>query len=343
VKGDLPAVVRQERRRWLVTGGAGFIGSHLVQTLLSLDQDVVVLDDFSTGHRHNLDDVKSAVGAHKWRSFRLIEGSIADAASCATACGGIDLVLHQAALGSVPRSIERPLDTHAANATGFVNMLNAARMAGVQRFVYASSSAVYGDSPELPKSEGRIGKPLSPYAVSKLTNELYADVFARSYQMQVVGLRYFNVFGPRQDPEGAYAAVIPRWAAQMLRGQACVINGDGQTSRDFCFVENVVQANLRAALTGDPAAINRVYNIAVGDRTTLLQLHEKLAAALQEHCPGLQVKPALHQAFRVGDVTHSLASIEAARNLLNYSPTQNVAEGLWQTAAWYAGRVNSGS
>lgn len=339
---DLSDLVQQQRRRWLVTGGAGFIGSHLVQTLLSLDQSVVVLDNFATGHRHNLDDVRRAVGDTAWKSFSLIEGTIVDPATCVAACDGIDIVLHQAALGSVPRSIERPLDTHAANATGFINMLNAARQAGVGRLVYASSSAVYGDSPELPKSEERIGKPLSPYAASKLINEVYADVFVRSYQMQLVGLRYFNVFGPRQDPQGAYAAVIPRWAAQMLRGEACAINGDGQTSRDFCFIANVVQANLRAALASDPAALNRVYNVAVGDRTTLTQLHEKLAAGLKEQCPAMAVQAIEYRAFRAGDVMHSLANIDAARRLLGYSPTHSVAEGLRQTAAWYAANANFG-
>src|SRR5882672_11133989 len=240
-----------QRRRWLVTGAAGFIGSHLLEELLRLGQDVVGLDNFATGKRSNLDEVRAIVGAAAWQRFEFIEGDIVDAATCARACRDVDLVLHQAALGSVPRSIESPLVTHAANATGFINMLVAARDAKVRRFVYAASSSTYGDSPTLPKVEDVIGRPLSPYAVTKYLNELYADVFGRCYGLASIGLRYFNVFGPRQDPDGAYAAVIPRWVAAMLDGRECVINGDGETSRDFCYVANAVQANLRAALTDD--------------------------------------------------------------------------------------------
>src|SRR5450755_2465807 len=264
-------------RRWLVTGSAGFIGSHLVEVLLRAGQHVTSIDNFATGHRANLDEVHRLVGDAAWARHRFIEGDIADEPACAAACEGVEAVLHQAALGSVPRSVRDPLATHRANATGFLNMLIAARDAGVVRFVYAASSSTYGDSPTLPKVEDRIGRPLSPYAVTKYINELYADVFARCYGFATIGLRYFNVFGPRQDPLGAYAAVIPRWVAAMLAGETCVIYGDGETSRDFCFVANAVQANLRAALVEDPEALNQVYNVAVGDRTTLSELHAVIA------------------------------------------------------------------
>jgi len=327
--------------RWLVTGSAGFIGSHLLETLLRLGQQVTSLDNLSTGHRANLDRVRDAVGQAAWSLHHFIEGDIADAQTCTRACEGIDLVLHQAAIGSVPRSLNDPLSTHRANATGFLNMLDASRRAGVSRFVYAASSSTYGDSQTLPKVEDQIGRPLSPYAVTKYLNELYADVFARCYGMKSVGLRYFNVFGPRQDPLGPYAAVIPLWAARMLRGEPCTINGDGETSRDFCYVANVVQANLRAALVEDEAALNQVYNVAVGDRTTLNQLHSSLAAALRELRPGLDVRDPLRQEFRQGDIRHSLADIGKARTLLGYAPTHDVAAGLRETAAWYtAGHVS---
>ena len=250
---DLESGLRDTPRRWLVTGAAGFIGSHLLQALLERGQQVVVLDNFATGHRSNLDEVRATVGDDAWSRARIIEGDIRDLDTCRQACSGIDFVLHQAALGSVPRSLADPLTTHAANATGFINMLVAARDAGVARFVYAASSSTYGDHPGLPKVEDAIGRPLSPYAVTKLLNELYADVFARCYGLATIGLRYFNVFGPRQDPEGPYAAVIPTWAREMLAGRTCVINGDGETSRDFCYVANAVQANIRAALATDPA------------------------------------------------------------------------------------------
>jgi UDP-N-acetylglucosamine 4-epimerase len=274
-----------------VTGAAGFIGSHLLETLLRAGQSVRSLDNFATGHRSNLDDVRARVGEAAWARHEFVEGDIADPATCAAACAGMDWVLHQAALGSVPRSIADPLVTHRANATGFLNMLVGARDAGVRRFVYAASSSTYGDSPTLPKVEDVIGNPLSPYAVTKYLNELYAQVFGRCYGLSTIGLRYFNVFGPRQDPNGAYAAVIPRWIAAMLDGVECTINGDGETSRDFCFVANAVQANLRAALVEDPEAIGRVYNVAVGERTDLNQLHAGLAEALQARRPGLVVMP----------------------------------------------------
>lgn len=326
----------ERQHRWLVTGGAGFIGSHLVETLLASGQVVTTLDNFSTGHRHNLIDVAHRVGGVAWKRHRLLEGDIADIAVCNQACQGIDIVLHQAALGSVPRSLADPTATHRSNATGFLNMLVAARESGVERFVYAASSSTYGDSTALPKVEDTIGAPLSPYAVTKLLNELYAGVFARCYGLHCIGLRYFNVFGPRQDPEGAYAAVIPRWARAMLREEACTIHGDGETSRDFCYVGNAVQANLRAALAPTPDAWDQVYNVAVGERCSLKQLHGELARALEAQCPGLRVASPRFADFRAGDVRHSLADISKARCLLGYRPTHTLVEGLVATAPWYA-------
>jgi UDP-N-acetylglucosamine 4-epimerase len=322
-------------RRWLLTGSAGFIGSNLLEALLGAGQSVVSLDNFATGHRRNLDQVRHAVGEQAWQRHRFIEGDIADAAACRSACEGAELVLHQAALGSVPRSINDPLATHRANATGFLNMLVAAKDAGVARFVYAASSSTYGDSPTLPKVEDVIGRPLSPYAVTKYLNELYADVFGRCYGLATVGLRYFNVFGPRQDPDGAYAAVIPRWVAAMLSGRPCVINGDGTTSRDFCFVANAVQANLLAALTPNPDAIGQVYNVAVGERTSLSELHALIGAALRRERPDVVVAPPEHAPFRAGDVQHSLADITKARSLLGYQPTHDVRRGLDEALSWY--------
>ncbi|MDB6002184.1 MAG: Vi polysaccharide biosynthesis protein VipB/TviC [Rhizobacter sp.] len=335
---DIVALVRQKPRRWLVTGGAGFIGSHLVETLLVAGQSVTTLDSFATGHRSNLSDVQARVGDEAWQRHVLIEGDITNSATCEEACRGADVVLHQAALGSVPRSLADPLATHHVNATGFLNMLVAARNAEVKRFVYAASSSTYGDSPSLPKTEGRIGRPLSPYAVTKYLNELYADVFGRCWDMPSIGLRYFNVFGARQDPAGAYAAVIPRWAASMLRGEPCVILGDGETSRDFCFVANAVQANLRAALVEDPGAINQVYNVAVGQTTSLMALHQALQDALSRERPDMFRRAPRFEGFRPGDVRHSLADIGKARAWLGYEPTHTVADGLIEAAAWYAAR-----
>jgi len=334
---DVLAKVGATPARWLVTGAAGFIGSHLIETLLRAGQHVRSLDNFSTGHRSNLDDVRRRVGEAAWARHELIEGDIADEPTARAACADVDLVLHQAALGSVPRSIADPLATHRANATGFLTMLVAARDAGVRRFVYAASSSTYGDSPSLPKVEDVIGNPLSPYAVTKYLDELYAGVFGRCYGLPTIGLRYFNVFGPRQDPNGAYAAVIPRWIAAMLAGQACTINGDGATSRDFCFVANAVQANLRAALADDPEAVGRVYNVAVGERTDLNELHHLLAAGLQALRPGLEVAPPRHADFRAGDVRHSLADIGLARRLLGFAPTHTVRQGILETVAAYVG------
>jgi UDP-N-acetylglucosamine 4-epimerase len=326
------------RRRWLVTGSAGFIGSHLVETLLGLGQEVASLDNFATGYRENLEEVRHAVGEDAWRRHRFIEGDIVDLAACRQACQGVEIVLHQAALGSVPRSIEDPLRTHAANATGFVNMLVAARDAGVRRFVYAASSSTYGDDPTLPKVEDVIGRPLSPYALTKYVNELYAEVFARCYGIDSIGLRYFNVFGARQDPEGAYAAVIPRWVRAMVRGEPVSIYGDGETSRDFCFVANAVQANLRAAAATDPGVLNQVYNVAVSDRTTLNDLHRMLAELLRERLPGLRVPPPVREAFRPGDVRHSQADVGKARRLLGYVPAHNLRAGLGEALSWYIAR-----
>jgi UDP-N-acetylglucosamine 4-epimerase len=324
--------------RWLVTGSAGFIGSHLLETLLRLNQRVVSLDNFSTGTRDNLRQVEEAVGTEAWKRHRFIEGSIADLDTCQAACRNVDIVLHQAALGSVPRSIADPLATHMANVNGFVNMLLAARDAKATRFVYASSSSTYGDHEALPKVEDTIGEALSPYAVSKYTNELYAGVFARCYGTESVGMRYFNVFGARQDPEGAYAAVIPRWVRALLLGEPVEINGDGDTTRDFCYVANVVQANLLAALTTRPQALNRVYNIAVGESTSLNQLFSILRDLLAEQRSELRgVQPA-HRPFREGDVRHSLADIRQARELLDYRPTHTLASGLREALPWYVGR-----
>ena len=331
---DLAQAVKT-RRRWLVTGSAGFIGSHLLQALLLGGQDVVSLDNFATGYQRNLDDVRRAVGEDAWDRHRFIEADIVDASACAQACDGVDIVLHQAALGSVPRSLQDPLRTHAVNATGFLNMLVAARDARCQRFVFAASSSTYGDHPDLPKVEHRIGNPLSPYAVTKVVDELYASVFTRSYGMQTIGLRYFNVFGPRQDPRGAYAAVIPNWASRILSGEPCQINGDGQTTRDFCFVDNVVQANLRAALVPSKGPRHEIFNIAVGDQTTLEQLHDLLVENLRAEVPGLQPRAAVYRDFRAGDVRHSLADISKARLRLGYAPTHDVRAGLRVSMPWY--------
>lgn len=332
---SLGSALRGERRRWLVTGSAGFIGSHLLEYLLSMEQDVVSIDNFATGHRRNLDEVRRAVGERAWQRHTFIEGDIVDLESCARACKRVDVVLHQAALGSVPRSIEQPLATHAANATGFLNVLVAARDAGVKRFVYAASSSTYGDHPGLPKVEDEIGLPLSPYAVTKYVDELYAQVFDRCYGFATVGLRYFNVFGPRQDPQGAYAAVIPRWAAAMLAGAPVTINGDGETTRDFCYVANVVQANILAATSTMQGATGQVYNVAVGGRISLNDLFATLRESLTERHPELRIASPVHGDFRPGDVRHSQADISKARRLLGYSPTHDTLAGLREALPWY--------
>ena len=332
----IAAQLRARPRRWLVTGSAGFIGSHLLEALLREGQHVVSLDNFSTGYRSNLEEVRREVGESAWARHRFIEGDIGDERTCSAACDGVEVVLHEAALGSVPRSISEPLATHRTNATGFLNVLVAARDAGVKRFVYAASSSTYGDLQSSPKVEDRIGRPLSPYAVTKYLNELYADVFARCYGVSTIGLRYFNVFGTRQDPQGAYAAVIPRWYAAMLAAEPCVIYGDGETSRDFCYIGNVVQANLRAALVEDAEALNQVYNVAVGDRTSLSELHAAIAESLSRFDPSLRVVPPRFADFREGDIRHSLADVSKARRLLGYAATHDVRKGLAETADWYA-------
>jgi UDP-N-acetylglucosamine 4-epimerase len=320
---------------WLVTGVAGFIGSNLLEHLLKLDQVVVGLDNFSTGKRANFEEVQSLVTSGQWERFRFLEGSIEDPAACGKACKEVDYVLHQAALGSVPRSIEDPLATNASNVTGFLNMLVAARDAGVKRFVYASSSSVYGDDPNLPKVEETTGRLLSPYAVTKFVNELYAQNFAMVYGSENIGLRYFNVFGPRQDPEGAYAAVIPKWIATMVAGEPAFINGTGETSRDFCYIENVVQANLLSAATLKPEAVNQAYNVALGTRTTLNELFGVLREGLLPDYPHLEDYKPVYQDFRKGDVMHSLADIEKAKRFLGYQPTHTLQDGLGEALDWY--------
>lgn len=337
----LQTQLRATPRTWLITGVAGFIGSNLLETLLKLGQRVVGLDNFATGHQRNLDEVQSLVTPAQWASFQFIHGDIRELSDCQRACVGVDHVLHQAALGSVPRSLEDPITTNAANITGFVNMLVAARDAnagqGVKSLTYAASSSTYGDHPGLPKVEGTIGKPLSPYAVTKYVNELYAEVFARCYGFHTIGLRYFNVFGPRQDPEGAYAAVIPKWTAAMILGDDVFINGDGETSRDFCFIENTVQANLLAATAQDAAARNQVYNVAVAGRTTLNSLFAELQAALATQ--GVHyAKAPVYRDFRAGDVRHSQADIGKAQRLLGYTPQFDLRAGIAQAMPWYIGQ-----
>ncbi|MGQ9685750.1 MAG: NAD-dependent epimerase/dehydratase family protein [Thiobacillaceae bacterium] len=324
-----------EPRTWLVTGVAGFIGCNLLETLLKLEQRVVGLDNFATGHRRNLEQIRAAVSEAQWARFRFIEGDIRRLEDCRAACAGVDYVLHQAALGSVPRSLEDPITTNAANIDGFLNMLVAARDAGVQRFVYAASSSTYGDHPGLPKVEEVIGRPLSPYAVTKLVNELYAEVFARAYGFRSIGLRYFNIFGPHQDPEGAYAAVVPKWVAAMIRGEPVYINGDGETSRDFCYIANAVQANLLAATVARPEATDQVYNVAVGDRTTLNDLFRAIRDLLAQRFPHLRGLKPVYRDFRPGDVRHSQADISKAQGLLGYAPTHRIADGLKEAMDWY--------
>ncbi len=326
-------------KRWLITGCAGFIGSNLLEKLLKADQYVVGLDNFSTGYNKNLAEVQSLVTPEQWNRFRLIKGDICDFAACKTATDGIDFVLHQAALGSVPASMEHPIRSHQSNVDGFLNILTAARDAKVKRFVYASSSAIYGDDPELPKTEHKIGRPLSPYAAHKWMNEIYAEVYARAYGFESIGLRYFNVFGPRQDPDGAYAAVIPKWLASLLKMEPIYINGDGETSRDFCFIDNVVQANLLAATTQTAGATNRAYNVAVGERTTLNQLFGFLNQGLRQRDPNLPDQKPVYREFRAGDVRHSLASIENARTFLGYQPTHSTKAGLESALDWYRSHV----
>jgi UDP-N-acetylglucosamine 4-epimerase len=331
---DLQQELAQRKHHWLVTGAAGFIGSNLVEALLKLNQRVTGLDNFATGHQHNLDQVRELVGEQAWSNFTFVQADIRSPEDCARACEGVDFVLHQAALGSVPRSIADPQTTNETNISGFLNMLVAARDARVKRFVYAASSSTYGDHPGLPKVEDRIGKPLSPYAVTKYVNELYADVFGRTYGFESIGLRYFNVFGPRQDPNGAYAAVIPKWVASLIRNEELRINGDGETSRDFCYVDNVVQINLLAAMAGSEAA-NQVYNVALNDRTSLNQLHAMMCSLLAERFPHVAAHKPTYVDFRKGDVRHSQADIGKAVSMLGYAPTHRIGEGLKEAMDWY--------
>lgn len=333
---DILRHLNAEPKRWLVTGVAGFIGSNLLETLLKNNQIVVGLDNFATGHQYNLDEVKSVVTNEQWQRFHFIKGDIRELAVCKEACVNIDYVLHQAALGSVPRSLADPITTNEVNIAGFLNMLVAARDAKVKNFVYAASSSTYGDHPGLPKVEDKIGRPLSPYAVTKYVNELYADVFARSYGFTSIGLRYFNVFGKRQDPNGAYAAVIPKWIASMIKQEDLFINGDGETSRDFCYIENTVQANILAATTQNPDALNQVYNVAVSGRTTLNDLYQFLFSSLDDNRVHYGKKP-IYRDFRAGDVRHSQADISKISRLLGYAPQYKISDGIQQAMPWYIG------
>ena len=335
------ASLAQQRRHWLITGVAGFVGSNLLETLLRHGQQVTGLDNFMTGYRENLDQVRALVPASAWNRFRFIEGDIRCLATCKNVCQGVDIVLHQAALGSVGRSIEDPILTSDINMIGFLNVLVAARDAGVKRLVYAASSATYGDHPDLPKVEERIGRPLSPYALTKHVNEVYADMFARCYQTESIGLRYFNIFGPRQDPDGPYAAVIPQWFSAMINNVQLNINGDGDSSRDFCFVANAVQANVLAGLCTDPAAVNQVYNVAVNARTSLNELYALMRGMLEERYPHLASYQPHYTDFRMGDVRHSQADISKAARLLGYQPSHRLEDGLRDSLDWYMSHLTA--
>lgn len=344
--------LRESPKVWLITGVAGFIGSNLLEALLKLGQRVVGLDNFATGHQRNLDEVRDLLGSKLWANFSFIEGDICNLDDCRRALTypvragdddavvAVSYVLHQAALGSVPRSISDPIATNAANISGFLNMLTAARDANVARFVYAASSSTYGDHPDLPKIENRIGKPLSPYAVTKYVNELYAEVFFRTYGLESVGLRYFNVFGPRQDPDGAYAAVIPKWMSSLAHAQTVFINGDGETSRDFCYVDNAVQANILAATTTNSSAVNQIYNVAVGERTTLNQLFSYLKRGLAASFPHAVSAAPVFRGVRSGDIQHSLASVDKAKLLIGYTAPVSLEDGLSRLLRWYLPRIN---
>ena len=331
--GTVKKQIKSEPKIWLITGVAGFIGSNLLETLLLLDQNVIGLDNFATGFQHNLDEVQGLVNSEQWQRFNFIEGDIRKLEDCQIACAHVDYVLHQAALGSVPRSIADPINTNSANIDGFLNMLVAARDAKVTSFTYAASSSTYGDHPALPKVEDNIGKPLSPYAVTKYVNELYAEVFARTYGFNTIGLRYFNIFGKRQTPDGAYAAVIPKWTAAMIAGDDVFINGDGDTSRDFNFIENAVQANILAATAKDNAK-NEVYNVAVGGRTTLNTLFVELKEKLNHNGVHYSKEP-VYRDFREGDVRHSQADISKIENALGYDPQFNIIQGIEKAMPWY--------
>jgi len=333
--------LRLEGKTWLITGVAGFIGSNLLETLLSLDQKVKGLDNLSTGYLKNLENVKILVTPAQWSRFSFISGDIRNIDDCRQACNGVDYVLHHAALGSVPRSIEDPIETNSVNISGFLNMLIAARDAQVGRFIYAASSSTYGDHPGLPKIEKIIGRPLSPYAITKYVNELYADIFHRVYGVNTIGLRYFNVFGPRQDPEGAYAAVIPRWINNLIINKPIYINGDGETSRDFCYIDNVKQINILAATTTEEGALNQVYNVAAGKKTTLNQLYNILSTMLKVDFNHIRDSKPVYCDFRSGDVRHSLADISKASRFLGYEPTHDVNQGLQTAIKWYVNNVSA--
>jgi UDP-N-acetylglucosamine 4-epimerase len=332
-------ILKTNQFNWLITGAAGFIGSNLVETLLKLNQKVTGLDNFSTGFQKNLDIIKNEIEEDKWKNFNFIEGDIRNQEDCIKACKGKDFVLHQAALGSVPRSVENPMLTNDSNITGFLNMLWHAKEANVKSFVYAASSSTYGDHPDLPKVEDKIGSPLSPYAVTKYVNELYADVFAKTYNFKSIGLRYFNVFGKRQDPDGAYAAVIPKWFASMIKNETVFINGDGETSRDFCFIENCIQANILSALTENEEAKNQVYNVAFGERTTLNELFDLIRERVVKVIPEAKNLKPVYRDFRAGDVRHSLADISKASELIGYRPEFSVTKGLDLAADWYVSNL----
>lgn len=327
--------LKKAPKTWLVTGAAGFIGSNLVETLLLLGQKVIALDNFVTGHRYNLEQIKDAVSAEQWENLTFVEGDICNSAICHSVSKDVDVILHQAALGSVPRSIDNPVVSHDSNLTGFLNLLDAAKNNEVKRFVYASSSSVYGDSKELPKVEDNTGNLLSPYAVTKYANELYAGVFHKCYAMETIGLRYFNVFGKRQDPNGAYAAVMPKWIAQMLHEEPVYINGDGETSRDFTYIENVIQANILAGTTENEEAFGEAFNTAIGGRETLNNLYAAIAQGLKENLPGLEIKEPIYRDFRAGDIRHSNANIDKMKRILGYEPTHSLEEGLKASIAWY--------
>jgi UDP-N-acetylglucosamine 4-epimerase len=341
---ELQQHLKKNQYTWLITGAAGFIGSNLVEKLLGLNQKVIGLDNFETGYQYNLDQAledaeKTSNLSTLCENFSFIRGDIGDLDTCKKACIGVNYVLHQAALGSVPRSIEDPIRTNKANIDGFLNMLVAARDAKVNRFVYAASSSTYGDDPDLPKVENKIGSPLSPYAVTKLANELYAEVFAKNYNFNSIGLRYFNIFGKRQDPNGAYAAVIPKWTEALIKGKEIFINGDGETSRDFCYIENTIQANLLAATTENSESVNQIYNIAHNQKTTLNELYQLIKSQLANHC-NLKTDNLKYHNFRAGDVRHSLADITKAKILLKYKPVQDVKKGLSETMDWYVKSVS---
>ena len=327
--------LKTEQKTWLITGNAGFIGSNLTEFLLNHNQKVVGLDNFSTGYQHNIDDVLASVGKENAKNFTFIKGDIADLDTCAKVCKGVDIVLHQAALGSVPRSIDDPITSNRSNITGFLNMITAAKDAGIKRFVYASSSSVYGDSPELPKVEERVGNVLSPYAAMKKTNEIYGNVFHRVYGMETLGLRYFNVFGRRQDPNGAYAAVIPKWVASMLTGEEVYINGDGETSRDFTYIDNVIQMNILAGLTDNPEAFGEAFNVAVGGRNTLNELYKLIQDELNNHLSSTIDQQPIYRDFRPGDIRHSNADISKAKRIVGYEPTHDIYQGMEEAIGWY--------